>query len=175
VDLLVSKAGLSRIQPLQDITAAQFDEMLAVNLRAPFLLAQAVVRPCGSGGRPDLVHLLGRRVHRGHRWPALRGAQGRALSDGVVVRSLVPISIRGADEHGMITNRVSAVLANLPVPEPDPVQRLGLIREQIDEVKRTHQAAGAGALTQILGLAPPPCSPWGRALPSSSLSPGCRR
>jgi len=49
VDVLVSKAGLSRIQPLQDITAAQLDEMLAVNLRAPFLLAQAVVRPCGSG------------------------------------------------------------------------------------------------------------------------------
>jgi 3-oxoacyl-[acyl-carrier protein] reductase len=28
VDVLVSNAGLSRIQPLDDITAAQFDEML---------------------------------------------------------------------------------------------------------------------------------------------------
>jgi len=41
VDVLVSNAGLSRVQPLEDITAAQFDEMLAVNLRAPLLLAQA--------------------------------------------------------------------------------------------------------------------------------------
>jgi len=78
------------------------------------------------------------------------------LSDGVVVRSLVPMSVRRPDEHGMITNRVSAVLANLPVAEPDPVRRLALIREQMDQVKRTHQAAGAGALTQILGLAPSP-------------------
>jgi len=42
VDVLVSDAGQSRVQPLEDITAAaQFDEMLAVNLRAPLLLAQA--------------------------------------------------------------------------------------------------------------------------------------
>ena len=43
VDVLVSNAGRSHVQPLQDITAAAFDEMLAVNLRAPFLLAQAAV------------------------------------------------------------------------------------------------------------------------------------
>jgi 3-oxoacyl-[acyl-carrier protein] reductase len=43
VDVLVSNAGLSRVQPLEDISAAQFDEMLAVNLRAPFLLAQSAV------------------------------------------------------------------------------------------------------------------------------------
>jgi 3-oxoacyl-[acyl-carrier protein] reductase len=43
VDVLVSNAGLSRVQPLDDVTAAQFDEMLAVNLRAPFLLAQSAV------------------------------------------------------------------------------------------------------------------------------------
>ena len=41
MDVLVSNAGQSRVQPLEDITAAQFDEMLAVNLRAPLLLAQA--------------------------------------------------------------------------------------------------------------------------------------
>jgi 3-oxoacyl-[acyl-carrier protein] reductase len=43
VDVLVSNAGLSHVQPLEDITATQFDEMLAVNLRAPFLLAQRAV------------------------------------------------------------------------------------------------------------------------------------
>ncbi len=51
VDVLVSSAGLSRVQPLEDVTAAQFDEMLAVNLCAPFLLAQRTVpaiRPIGD-------------------------------------------------------------------------------------------------------------------------------
>jgi diacylglycerol O-acyltransferase len=78
------------------------------------------------------------------------------LSDGLVVRSLVPISVRGADERGAITNRLSAVLANLPVAEADPIQRLRLVRDQMGEIKRTGQAAGAELLTVMLGFAPPP-------------------
>jgi WS/DGAT/MGAT family acyltransferase len=77
------------------------------------------------------------------------------LSDGLVVRSLVPISLRRKDERGFITNRVSAVLANLPVAEPDPVRRLELLRGQMDDLKRTRQAVGAELLTEMLGFAAP--------------------
>jgi hypothetical protein len=45
-------------------------------------------------------------------------------ADGLVLRSLVPVSVRGPGEDGAITNRISAVLANLPVGEADPVWRL---------------------------------------------------
>jgi WS/DGAT/MGAT family acyltransferase len=77
------------------------------------------------------------------------------LADGLVVRSLVPVSVRSQDEQGMITNRVSAVLANLPVGEPDPRQRLMLLREEMDDLKRTSQAVGAEILTGMLGFAAP--------------------
>ncbi len=77
------------------------------------------------------------------------------LADGLVVRSLVPVSVRGQDEHGLITNRVSAVLANLPVGEPDPVRRLALLRGQMDDLKSTCQAVGAQLLTEMLGFAAP--------------------
>jgi 3-oxoacyl-[acyl-carrier protein] reductase len=40
VDLLVSNAGFGRRRSLEELSAADFDETLAVNLRAPFLLAQ---------------------------------------------------------------------------------------------------------------------------------------
>jgi 3-oxoacyl-[acyl-carrier protein] reductase len=43
VDLLISNAGLGRRQSLEEISGDDFDEMLAVNLRAPFLLAQRAV------------------------------------------------------------------------------------------------------------------------------------
>ena len=43
VDVLVSNAGLGRTQPLEDVRSEDFDEMVAVNLRAPFLLAQRTV------------------------------------------------------------------------------------------------------------------------------------
>lgn len=64
----------------------------------------------------------------------------RELAEGLVVRSLVPVSVRGADEAGAITNRVSAVLANLPAGEPDPLRRLTLIRQEMDSIKHNHRA-----------------------------------
>jgi diacylglycerol O-acyltransferase / wax synthase len=77
------------------------------------------------------------------------------LADGLVLRSLVPVSVRGSGEDGAITNRVSAVLANLPVGEADPVWRLALIRQEMDQLKHTHQAVSAEVLTGMLGFAAP--------------------
>jgi diacylglycerol O-acyltransferase / wax synthase len=79
----------------------------------------------------------------------------RELADGLIVRSLVPISIRCADEHGAVTNRLSAVLSNLPVAEADPIRRLQLVSDQMGQIKRTRQAAGPELLTQLLAAAPP--------------------
>lgn len=42
VDILVNNAGIARIAPLLEATAADWDETMAVNLRAPFLLARAL-------------------------------------------------------------------------------------------------------------------------------------
>ncbi len=77
------------------------------------------------------------------------------LTGDLVVRSLVPVSVRSADERGVVTNRVSAVLVNLPVSEPDPGQRLALIREQMDTFKRTSQATSAELLTGMGGFTGP--------------------
>jgi diacylglycerol O-acyltransferase / wax synthase len=77
------------------------------------------------------------------------------LAAGLVVRSLVPVSVRSEDERGVTTNRLSAVLANLPVAEADPIQRLRLVRDQMNEIKDTHQGAGAELLIKMLRFAPP--------------------
>jgi 3-oxoacyl-[acyl-carrier protein] reductase len=53
--VLASNAGLSHLQPLQDITAAQSDQMPTVNLRAPFLLAQYAA---GSMREPGSSRIL---------------------------------------------------------------------------------------------------------------------
>jgi diacylglycerol O-acyltransferase / wax synthase len=77
------------------------------------------------------------------------------LEDGLVVRTLVPVSLRGEDEHRPVSNQVSAVLANLPVSEPDPVRRLELLHQQMADLKRSRQAVGAELLTEMLGFAAP--------------------
>ena len=76
------------------------------------------------------------------------------LSPDSVVRTMVPVSTRAPGEQGIQTNRVSAVLVNLPCGEPDPVRRLHLVRQQMDFVKGSHQAIGPDALVRILGLMP---------------------
>lgn len=84
----------------------------------------------------------------------LLAARGE-LVEGQVVRSLVPVSVRTKAERGTLNNRVSAVLVNLPVGEPDPERRLRQVREQMDDIKNTRQAVGAQALTELAGFAAP--------------------
>jgi 3-oxoacyl-[acyl-carrier protein] reductase len=43
VDILVNNAGISRPQKLEDITEADWDEVLATNLKSVFLVTQAVI------------------------------------------------------------------------------------------------------------------------------------
>ncbi|MFJ5989157.1 wax ester/triacylglycerol synthase family O-acyltransferase [Lentzea sp. NPDC092896] len=77
------------------------------------------------------------------------------LTEGMVVRTMVPVSMRKADQHNELNNRVSAVLVNLPVGEADPVKRLASIRAQMDDLKSSRQAAGADVITNLSNFAAP--------------------
>ena len=74
---------------------------------------------------------------------------------GRVVRTLVPVSVRGPDQHGVPNNQVSAMFAELPVGVEDPFERLRLLREQMDGLKESKQAVAAEVLTSMMGFAPP--------------------
>jgi WS/DGAT/MGAT family acyltransferase len=107
------------------------------------------IRAAFGGTVNDVVLAV---VARGFR-DLLAGRAGLVADQ--VVRSLVPVSVRAEAEQGTLNNRVSAVLVNLPVGEPDAQRRLGLIRDQMDDLKQTRQAVGAQALTELAGFAAP--------------------
>jgi WS/DGAT/MGAT family acyltransferase len=69
-----------------------------------------------------------------------------SLRQGLVVRSMVPISVRQADQRGQLDNQISAVFVDLPVGEPDPVARLASVRRQMDEHKKVLQAVDARSI-----------------------------
>jgi WS/DGAT/MGAT family acyltransferase len=69
-----------------------------------------------------------------------------ALSENVVVRSMVPVSVRRPGERGTLNNQVSAVFVDLPVGEPDPAERLARIRRQMDDYKKTMQTVDARSI-----------------------------
>jgi NAD(P)-dependent dehydrogenase (short-subunit alcohol dehydrogenase family) len=65
-NILVNNAGLNRPKPLIEVTADDFDTVMAVNVRAAFFLAQAVSRRLIQAGRPgSLVHLGSQMGHVG--------------------------------------------------------------------------------------------------------------
>ncbi|MBA2326959.1 MAG: wax ester/triacylglycerol synthase family O-acyltransferase [Actinobacteria bacterium] len=80
---------------------------------------------------------------------------GRGESvDDRVVRTLVPVSVRTETERGTYNNRVSAMIAELPVGIADPVERLEAIRAQMDGLKESKQAVAGEVLTSLAGFAP---------------------
>ena len=43
IDILINNAGICEVSPIEDVSEEQWDRMLAVNLKGPFLASQAVV------------------------------------------------------------------------------------------------------------------------------------
>jgi diacylglycerol O-acyltransferase / wax synthase len=81
-------------------------------------------------------------------------ARGETPGDHVV-RSLVPVSVRHADERGRTDNRVSAMVAELPVAAADPVERLRLVRAELDRLKASGEARVGELLTEAASFVPP--------------------
>ncbi|MGE0510677.1 MAG: wax ester/triacylglycerol synthase family O-acyltransferase [Acidimicrobiia bacterium] len=74
--------------------------------------------------------------------------------DGVVIRSLVPVSVRSSSDR-TFNNQVSAMIAELPVGIASPVERLDAMKAQMAGLKESHQAVAANVITNLAGFAPP--------------------
>jgi WS/DGAT/MGAT family acyltransferase len=92
---------------------------------------------------------------------AVSGALGRYLrgrgesTRDLALRAMVPISVRAEDEHGALGNRVSAMMAPLPVWCEDPLERLRAVSTTMGDLKSSKQAVGASLLTEVSDFAPP--------------------
>ncbi len=75
-------------------------------------------------------------------------------TEGLELRAMVPVSVRATEEHGALGNRISAMMAPLPVWCEDPVQRLRLMSETMGDLKGSGQAVGAEILTRLTDFAP---------------------
>ena len=73
---------------------------------------------------------------------------------GLELRAMVPVSVRAEEEHGALGNRISAMMAPLPVWCEDPVERLQLMTGEMGDLKSSGQAVGAEILTKLTDFAP---------------------
>jgi diacylglycerol O-acyltransferase / wax synthase len=75
--------------------------------------------------------------------------RGELTSEKLVVRSMVPVSVRRPNQKGSLNNQVSAVFVDLPVGLADPVDRLASIRGQMDEYKKALGAVDANSIISM--------------------------
>jgi hypothetical protein len=68
---------------------------------------------------------------------------------------MVPVSVRTTEEHRALGNRVTSMMAPLPVWCEDPTRRMEIVRRSMGDLKHSKQALGATLLTQLADFAPP--------------------
>ena len=138
IDVLVPAAGLGRRQTLEEVSTEDFDEMLAINLRAPFLLAQRTLPGMQARGFGRVLFVSSVAGFTGgivgpHYAASKAGLHGlthflaaRAARDGVTVNAIAPALITNT---GMLPGDPDELKARVPVGRlghPDEVADLAL-------------------------------------------------
>src|SRR5215470_623683 len=72
------------------------------------------------------------------------------------VPSLVPVSLRAPGEESIYENRVSALVAHLPVHVADPVERLAAVQAELTQLKASKEERVGEALVSLGHYAPFP-------------------
>lgn len=123
VDILVNNAGVIRPQPLAEITAEDWDDLLAVNLTSVFLLTQAVVPAMREARWGRIINLSSVAAQLGgvvgpHYAASKAGLHGLTHSyaallakEGITVNTIAPALI----ETEMVTSNPRATPALIPV------------------------------------------------------------
>jgi len=71
------------------------------------------------------------------------------------LRAMVPVSIRTGDEEDPWTNRVSAIIADLPTDCDDPLERIRRCHVAMQGAKRQLDLVPADAISDLAQVAPP--------------------
>ncbi len=136
IDVLVNNAGITRPQPLVEITEQDWDEVLDVNLKSVFLVTQAVLPSMRRGGWGRIINLSSVAAQTGgvvgpHYAASKAGILGltRAYAgllagEGITVNAIAPALV----ETDMVRSN--------PRARPDliPVGRFGRVEEVSDVI-----------------------------------------
>jgi 3-oxoacyl-[acyl-carrier protein] reductase len=129
IDILVNNAGMAAVRGLDDITEADFDRSLAVNLKSAFLCTQAVLPGMRARhwGRVINISSIGARIGSGGVSVAYAAAKAgmegltrgyalRLAAEGITVNAVAP---------GLIDTEMGKPLIEAGVANRIPVGRAG--------------------------------------------------
>lgn len=112
-DVLVNNAGTNRPKPMQDVTEADFDAVLGLNLKAAFFVAQAAARRMiEQGVSGSLIHMGSQMGHVGGLNRSLYCASKWAL-EGINKAFALDLAT-----HGIRSNTIAPTFIETPLTRP---------------------------------------------------------
>ena len=79
LDILVNNAGMALSCPFEKTSAAQFDQIMALNVRAPYFLCQAALPALRQSDRPTIINIASVVGHKGYPLQSAYAASKHAL------------------------------------------------------------------------------------------------
>ena len=131
IDILINNAGIARVQPVEEITEHDWDELIDGNLKSCFLVTQAVLPGMRARQWGRIVNLSSVAAQVGgvvgpHYAASKAGMHGlthfyaqRFAKEGITVNAIAPALI----ETEMVTSNLNAR------PERIPIGRFGAVSE----------------------------------------------
>lgn len=123
-----------------------------------FAEIRAIRQACGGTVNDVVLAVLGGALSR---YVAMHGEK----TEGRMARIMTPVNVRREDEGGALGNRVSALLVEVPLGVHNPVERLRLVRERTESLKRSRVADGTELLGQLINSSPPIVQALAAAMP----------
>ncbi|SDG40061.1 NAD(P)-dependent dehydrogenase, short-chain alcohol dehydrogenase family [Paraburkholderia phenazinium] len=140
LDILVANAGISKAASIEDTTVEDFDDLFAVNVRAPYFLVQQLLPVLGQGSSVVLLSSLGARSAVGvlSAYSATKGAV-----DTLVKHFASALGERGIRVNAVTPGVVATDMSNFT--KTDAGRDIALGMQALKRIAQPDDIAGAVA------------------------------
>ncbi|WP_087751939.1 SDR family NAD(P)-dependent oxidoreductase [Paraburkholderia caledonica] len=142
VDVLVNNAGASKVVPVMEITAGQFDDAIRVNLRSVLFGCQVFGQHFATQGAGRIVNIASLAGQNGG---SATGAHYAAAKGGAL--TLTKVFARDLSAHGVTVNAIS------PGPLDLPIVHESVPAETLDNIIARIPAGRLGSASYIADVA----------------------
>jgi 2-deoxy-D-gluconate 3-dehydrogenase len=125
IDLLVNNAGRALMKPVVEVTWAEWDDVIGINLRGAYFLSQAFARDCLAADRPGAIVSLAST----HGMTGLANRSVYGISKGGIIQMTRMLAIEWA-RHGIRVNAIAPTTVLTPSRQQllsDPQRREAML------------------------------------------------